>query len=127
MASCCLGKIGSRVKGHHVYIYPFKVGKILNCSIENDNKYSKNATAVFSVSKKMVGPESLAKILFPLMKCQKILEIKVGISGEKRAAPKGTWILGGGIEILTKFYVYGARIHNLHVRKVIKNADAEKG
>ena len=34
---------------------------------------------VFSSSKKMVGhvPEPLAKILFPLTKCSKILEIKV--------------------------------------------------
>ena len=55
MASCCLEKIQSKVKRHDVYIYAFKVGEILNCSIENDNKYFENAIAVFSSSKKMVG------------------------------------------------------------------------
>ena len=35
-------------------------------------------------------------------------------------------MLGGGIEIPAIFYVYGARIHKLHIRKVIKNADAEQ-
>ena len=40
--------------------------------------------------------EPLAKILFPLMKCWKIWESNVEISGEKRAAPEGAWVLGGG-------------------------------
>ena len=76
----------------------------------------------------MVGhvPEPLSKIFFPLMKCLKILEIKVEILGEKRAASEGTWVLGGVVEIPT-FYVCGARIHKLHIRKVIKNADSEQG
>ena len=74
-ASCCLAKIQPSVKGHHVYNYAFKVGEILNRSIENDNEYSENAIAVFSSSKKMVGhtPEILAKIIFPIMKGSKIL------------------------------------------------------
>ena len=77
----------------------------------------------------MVGhiPDALTKILFLLMKCCKVLEIKVEISGEKRAAPEGTWVLGDGIEIPATFYVYGARIHKLRVRKVIKNSDADQG
>ena len=78
---------------------------------------------------KMVGhiPVPLPKILFPLMKCCKKLKIKVEISGEKRAAPERNWVLGGGIEIPATFYVYEGRIHKLHVRKVILNADAEQG
>ena len=32
------------------------------------------------------------------MKCWIILKIKVEISGEKRAAPEGPWVLGGGSE-----------------------------
>ena len=107
--------------------YAFKVGEIVNCSIETDNEYSENAITVFSSSKKMVGniPEPLAEILFPLMKCWKMLEIKVEILGEKRAAPEGTWVLGGVIQIPAIFYIYGARTHKLYVRKAIKNADAE--
>ena len=33
------------------------------------------------------------------MKCWKIFEIKVEMSGEKIAAPEGTWVLVGGIEM----------------------------
>ena len=61
------------------------------------------------------------------MKCWKILEIKVEISRKKRAAPEGTWVLGGTMEIPATFYVYGARIKNAVIKKVIKNADAEQG
>ena len=84
MAACCSAKIQSRMKGHHVYNCAFTVGEILNCSIENDNQYSENAIVVFSSSKKIVGhiPELLAKILFLLMKCWKIFEIKVETSGK---------------------------------------------
>ena len=71
-------------------------------------------------------PEPLAKIIFPLMKCWIILKIKVEISGEKRAAPEGPWVLGGGSEMPPPFYAYAGRIHKLHVRKVIKNTDAEQ-
>ena len=46
---------------------------------------------------------------------------------EKRAAPEGACVLGCGIEIPATFYVYGARIHKLHIRKVIKNVDSEQG
>ena len=60
------------------------------------------------------------------MKCWKILEIKVEISGEKRAAPEDTQLLGSAIEMPTIFYVYEARIHKLHVREAIKKADAEQ-
>ena len=127
MASCCLPKIKSRVRGHHVYKYTFKVGEILNCNIENVNKYGVDAIAVFSSSKKMIChiPEPLAKIIFPLMKCWKILEIKIEISGEKTAAPVGTWMLGGGGEIPAALYVCETRVRKLHFKNVIKNADAE--
>ena len=85
MASCSLAKIQSRVRGHHICNHAFKVGEILNSGIENNNKNSENALAVFSNSKKMVcrTPEPLAKILFPLIKRWKILEIKVEVSGKK--------------------------------------------
>ena len=54
-----------------------------------------------------------------------MLEIKVEILAEKRAAPEGTWVLGGVIQIPAIFHVYGARTNKLYVRKTIKNADAE--
>ena len=65
MGFCFLARIQSRVKGHHVYNYAFKVGKILNCSIENDNEYSDDTITVSSGRKKMVGHtlELLAKII----------------------------------------------------------------
>ena len=46
---------------------------------------------------------------------------------EKRDTPTGTWVLESDLEIPATFYVYEARIHKLHVRKVIKNADAKQG
>ena len=84
MASCSLAKIQSRVRGHHICNHAFKVGETLNSGIENNNKNSENALAVFSNSKKICRiPDPLAKILFPLIKRWKILEIKVEVSGKK--------------------------------------------
>ena len=70
--------------------------------------------------------EPLTEILFPLMKCWKIIEIKVEMSWEKRAAPDENWVLEGGIEIPATFYVYGARIHKLHVRKMLNKGKNKK-
>ena len=76
----------------------------------------------------MVGhiPEPLAKVICPLLKSWKILEIKAKVSGEKRAAPEGTWVLGGGIEIPAVFYVYGAKCHKRLARKALQEADAKQ-
>ena len=82
MTPCSLAKIESRLKGYYVYNNAFKVGEILNWSIENDNEYIENTIVVFSSSKKSVGhiTKPLAKIVFSQMKCWKILEVKVEIS-----------------------------------------------
>ena len=86
VASCYLTKIQSRVKGHLVYNYAFKVGEVLNFSIDNDNQYNENAIAVLSSCKKVVGhiPKPLAKILFPRMTYWRTLQLKVEYQ-EKRA------------------------------------------
>ena len=62
-------------------------------------------------------PEALAEKFFPLMKQWKIYEIKDIITGEKRRAPEGTWVLGGGIELPCKYYLYGPKVHKCIVRK----------
>ena len=48
MALACLGQVKSRVKGHHVYDHNYKVNEELECFLEPDNKYSKNAIIVKS-------------------------------------------------------------------------------
>ena len=72
--SCCLAKtkIEFRGKGNRVYKYVFKVGEILNYSIENANEYSEDAIVVFLSKNEIVVhiQEPLAKILFfSAMKC----------------------------------------------------------
>ena len=51
------------------------------------------------------------------MKQWKIYEIKAIITGEKRRAPEGTWVLGGGIELPCTYYLYGPKVHECTVRK----------
>ena len=76
----------------------------------------------------MVGhiPEPLDSIIFLLMRYWKILEIKVEISVGKRATLESTWLLRDSIEIPATFYVHGARINKLQVRKVIENSDVKQ-
>ena len=60
------------MKGNRVYKYVFKVGEILNYSIENANEYSEDAIVVFLSKNEIVVhiQEPLAKILFfSAMKC----------------------------------------------------------
>ena len=48
MALACLGQVKSRVKGHHVYDHNYKVNEKLECFLEPENEYSKNAIIVKS-------------------------------------------------------------------------------
>ena len=74
--------------------------------------------------KKLVGhvPEALAKILYPMMNEWRILWMKAVITGEKRRAPEGTWVPGGGIELPCIYYIYAAKIHKNYIRNKIKEA-----
>ena len=48
------------------------------------------------------------------------LDIKAKITGEKRRAPEGTWVLGGGIGLPCVYFLYGPKIHKGLVRKELK-------
>ena len=74
-------------------------------------------------SNKIVGhiPKPLAKILYPLMKSWKVYEITCTITGQSRKAPEGTWVLGGGIELPCRYFLYGPKIRKREVRKCIKD------
>ena len=59
---------------------------------------------------KVIGhvPEALAFLSLTLMKEWKVYRVNATISGEKRKAPERTWVLGGGIEIRCKYFLYGS-------------------
>ena len=65
-------------------------------------------------------PEPLAKIPFPLITCWEILDIKVSNILRKQSATEAA------VKNLPHF-IFGARLHKLQVRKVIKNSYAEQG
>ena len=86
-----IATIKSRVKGHHVNSYNYKIGEELECKFEAPNKYinhgideGKNKNSKRKTSKRSykewitVGhiPNALAEILFPLMKTWKIYSMK---------------------------------------------------
>ena len=124
MANLCVAKISSRVKGHHEYQYNYTVGEDFSSAMEASNIYSKNAIAVKEKnSNKIVGhiPEPLAKILYSLMKSRKIYEITCIITGQSKKVPEGTWVLGGGIELPCRYFLYGPKIRKREVRKCIKD------
>ena len=77
MALMCIAKITSRVKGHHVYNYSYKVGEDFLCEIEVSNCHSNNAISVINKSKEVVGhvPEELAAKLHPLIKAWKVWKV----------------------------------------------------
>ena len=54
-------------------------------------------------------PEPLAPILGPMLKDETVHSIVAKITGEKRGAPEGVWVQGGGIELPCKYFVYGPK------------------
>ena len=124
MANLYVAKISSRVKGHHIYQYNYTVGEDFSCAMEPSNICSKNAIAVKEKkSNKIVGhiPEPLAKIIYLLMKSWKVYEITCIITGQSKKAPEGTWVLGGGIELPCRYFLYGPKISQKVYKRQIRN------
>ena len=68
-----------------------------------------------------------ATILFPFLKKGKILGIKVGVLGEKRATSQGMWVLGSGIEIPVIIHIYmELKFTYVMSEKMMHDADAKQ-
>lgn len=132
----CAASVKSRIKGHHVYNYPNTIGEEITCFRERRNNFSDNALVVKKVmnnkesckkktkTKKSAEvivdhvPESLSKVLTPLMDTWAVVRVVAVIDAEHRRAPEDTWTSGGGIEIPCTYKIYTAKVHKkLYVQK----------
>ena len=91
------------------------------CTIEPDNKHSDNAIVLKSGNDNIVGHvlKTLAKTLFNFMKSQQIEIMDVEVTGNPRPAPEGKCV-GGGIEIPSKYRLYGPKSVKKQVRAALK-------
>ena len=122
MVLFCVGGVTSKIKGYHVYNYKYKVGETLIYEEKSTKKHRQNVIAAKKKDQQVIGhvPEALASKLFTLMQEWKIYKVSGTISVEERKAPEGTWVLGGGIEIPRKYFLYGPVIHKTFVRKKLR-------
>ena len=65
-------------------------------------------------------PGPLAQILGPMLKDETIHSITAKITGEKRGAPEGVWVQGGGIELPCKYFLYGPKESKARVRSALR-------
>lgn len=119
MASVWIASITSRIKGHHEFQHNYEVGEEFVCCLKPSNPYSPGDNAIVlntkveDTSKKeaVVGHilEPLAQILGPMLKDGTTHSITAKITGEKRRAPEGVWVQGGGIKLTCKYFVCGRK------------------
>ena len=88
MASALLGKLKSRVKGHHVFQSNYTIGDNFVCSPEPDNRHSqgKNAIIVKKPDEDVVlghVPDALSQIICPMLKDGTIERMTGEITGKK--------------------------------------------
>ena len=90
----------SRVKGYHVYKKQVDIGTKLYCELEPENSLCKKAIIATTEEGDIVGhvPDLLAHALAAEISSGNIISIEAIVTGEPRSAPKGTWVIGGGIE-----------------------------
>ena len=94
MTSALLGKLKSRVKGHHVFQSNYTIGDNFVCSPEPDNRHSKGKNAI--IVKKpdedaVLGhvPDALSQIICPMLKDGTIERMTGEITGEERKKGSG--------------------------------------
>lgn len=123
LSSIKLAKINSTIKGYHVYRNCCEPGDILTCTLEPENKHSRNPIKV-STQEETVGhvPETLAKVLAPELARETILSMEAEVTGPPTDAPEGKWVLGGGIEIPCSYKIYGMKNKKSELRKKIRDA-----
>ena len=94
----------------------------LFCTLEPDNKHSDNAVVVKSGKDDIVGhvPETPAKKSLNFMKSQRVEIMDSEVTGDPRTAPKGRWVIGGGIEIPCKYRLYWSKSVKIEVRTALK-------
>lgn len=138
MASALIGKITSRVKGHHIYNSDYSIGDKFVCHPEPDNSRSKNSNAIVvkmeqeeneqrQSTDNKIGhvPDVLAQVLCPFLKDGTLTSMTGEVTGEARRAPEGTWVLGGGIELPCVYYIHGKKKDKQQVRKAIRKAESQ--
>ena len=128
MASVRIASITSRIKGHRVYEHKYKIGEEFSCFLNPMHSPSDNAivvkTRVEETDKKETvvdhTPEPLAQSLGPMLKDGRVHFIVTKILGEKRGAPEGIWVQGGGIEFPCKYFVYGLKTSKQRVKHELR-------
>ena len=120
--SVLLGSLKTRIKGDHAYKSGVKVGDRMFHTNEPDNKYCDKAIVVKSGNDDIVRhvPETLAQKLFSFMKSQQIEIMDNEVTGDSRPAPKGKWVIGGGIDIHCKYRLYGPKSVKKEVQAALK-------
>lgn len=130
----CVAQLNSKIKGHHVYGHKYTVNEEFTCTIDHDNKHSSNAIKFLFLDdekkrnkcnvtrKQLVGhlPESLAKILYPMMKEWCILSIKAIITVQCRRAPESTWVPRVTCNYPVYIYLW-AKTHKKYIHEKIEN------
>ena len=123
--------ITSRVKGDHVYNAKPKVNATCVCYLEPANSYSSHAIVVKTKerasnsaepdSDTTVGhiPDTVANVLYRPFELGQI-KVMCTITGQSRAAPEGTWVQGGGIEIPCLYDIKIQEEVSREVRKCLK-------
>lgn len=138
MASALIGKLTSKVKGHHVYNSDCSIGDKFACQPEPHNRHRKNENAIIVIKSELkeseqekakgniIGhvPNALAQNTCPFLKDGTVTSMTSEITAEARKAAEGTWVLGGGVELPCVYYVFGNRKHKVQVWKQIGEAQS---
>ena len=99
----------------------YSIGTKLDFFLEPENEHS-DCAIIVQKGDTTVGhiPEGLCQPLTQLFKDGSIVEITSEIIGGHRSAAEGTFVLGGGLEILCIYHLFGPREKKRLVRSAIK-------
>ena len=118
----CVATLTSRVKGFHVY-KKVDIGTKLHWELEPENSLCKKAI-VKTKEGDTVGhvPDLLAHALAPEISCGSIVSIEAIVTGERRSAPEGTWVIGGGVETPCKYLICADKKLKSKIRTMLRKA-----
>ena len=118
----------SRIKGHHAFRTDARIGDEFHCHRKAINRHSEAAIVVRSSSDRVMGhiPDRLARIFSPMLDDRHMRKIIGTVTGPARLAPEGVWRIGGEIELLCQYVLYGFKKHRTEVRRCLRNVQRKK-
>ena len=106
-----LPTVTSSIKCFYVYRRSADISEKLKCVLEETNRHSNTAIEIVGDANETAEhiPDGLSKVIAPAAEKEIVLSVKFEVASHPHDTAEGKLTLGGGIEVLCFYRIYGPK------------------